>query len=160
MNFVTRTLIILLFFLKTSTWSQSLDEIYVNEWKKFYPSKSLSKGFHASIFHFEDFSNENIEKWIHFNEQCLTKLSKVDANIDSIDARLLRTQILSEIDQWKKLSVQNSSLTLYTRLISRTMDEILKADFLIASEKTNLTCQRLKDIIEMSNAAKNNLKIV
>jgi uncharacterized protein (DUF885 family) len=160
MNFVTRTLIILLFFLKTSTWSQSLDEIYVNEWKKFYPSKSLSKGFHASIFHFEDFSNENIEKWIHFNEQCLTKLSKVDANIDSIDARLLRTQILSEIDQWKKLSVQNSSLTLYTRLISRTMDEILKADFLIASEKTNLTCQRLKDIIGMSNAAKNNLKIV
>jgi len=160
MKSVIRTLFILLFFLSTSTWSQSLDETYINEWKKFYPSKSLSKGIHSTIFQFEDFSSENIEKWLRFNEQFLTELSKEDANIDSIDARLLRVQVLSEIDQWKKLSLQNSSLTLYTALIARAIDPILKVDYLIAFEKIDLICQRLHHVTELSNAAKNNLVIV
>jgi len=160
MKSVSRTLLILLFFISTSTWSQSLDETYINEWKKFYPSKSLSKGIHASIFQFEDFSKENIDKWIGFNEQFLKELSKPNSNIDTINARLLRVQILSEIDQWKTLSLQNSSLSLYTRIISAAIDPVLKADYLIAPEKINLICQRFNNVTEICNAAKNNLAIV
>lgn len=160
MKSVIKKLSILLFFLSTSTWAQSLDETYINEWKKFYPSKSLSKGIHASIFQFEDFSKANIEKWLDFNEQFLMKLSKADANIDPIDARLLRVQVVSEIDQWKTLSLHNSSLSLYTTNIARAIDPVLKADYLIASEKIDLICQRLHDVSNICNAAINNLAIV
>lgn len=150
----------LLFFLNTTSWSHSLDETYINEWKQFYPSKSLSKGFHASIFQFEDFSSKNIEKWLTFNEKILKTLSKTDADIDEIDARLLRIQVLSEIDQWKKLSLHNSSLQLYTSLIARAFDPILKAEYLIAPEKINLICERLQHITKLSDAARKNLSLV
>ena len=60
MKSITKTLLTLFFFLSNTTWSQNMDEIYINEWKKFYPSKSLSKGIHASIFQFEDFSKGDI----------------------------------------------------------------------------------------------------
>ena len=152
-----KVLFALLFFLNTTTWSHGLDETYITEWKKFYPSKSLSRGIHASIFQFEDFSKNNIEKWLSFNEQVLLKLAKTDADIDAIDARLLRVQVLSEIDQWKKLSLHKSSLLMYTRLIARAIDPILKADYLIAPEKHDLICQRLHQVSELSHAAKNNL---
>ncbi|MCK0179897.1 DUF885 domain-containing protein [Flavobacteriaceae bacterium S0862] len=160
MKSVLRTLFIILFLLSTSTWSQSLDETYINEWKKFYPSKSLSKGIHASIFQFENFSSGNIEKWLDFNEQFLKELTKSEANVDPIDVRLLRVQVLSEIDQWKKLSLHSRSLSLYTTIISNAIDPVLKADYLIAPEKIDLICQRLNDVIEICNAAKNNLAIV
>ena len=152
-----KILLALCFFLSTTTWSHGLDETYINEWKKFYPSKSLAKGIHASIFQFEDFSKNNIEKWLGFNQQFLSELSKTDADINAIDARLLRVQVLSEIDQWKKLSLHNSSLQLYTTLIARAIDPILKADYLIAPEKSALVCQRLHHVTELSQAAKNNL---
>jgi len=157
MNSLKKTLFALLFFLGTTAWSHGLDETYITEWKNFYPSKSLSRGIHASIFQFEDFSKNNIEKWLSFNEQVLLKLAKTDADMDKIDARLLRVQVLSEIDQWKKLSLHKSSLLMYTRLIAGAIDPILKADYLIAPEKQDLICQRLHQISELSHAAKNNL---
>lgn len=152
-----KILFALLFFLSTSTWSHGLDETYIKEWKKFYPSKSLAKGMHASIFQFEDFSKNNIEKWLSFNQQFLSELAKTGADINAIDARLLRVQVLSEIDQWKKLSLHNSSLQLYTTLIAGAFDPILKADYLIAPEKIDLVCQRLHHVTKLSQAAKNNL---
>ncbi|TDR20699.1 DUF885 family protein [Marinicella litoralis] len=160
MKALKKILFALLFFLNTTTWSHGLDETYITEWKKFYPSKSLSRGIHASIFQFENFSKNNIEKWLSFNEQVLLDLSKKDVDIDAIDARLLRVQVLSEIDQWKKLSLHKSSLLMYTRLIAGAIDPILKADYLITPEKINLICQRLQQVTALSQAAKNNLTMV
>ncbi|WP_154223111.1 DUF885 family protein [Marinicella rhabdoformis] len=164
MKSAQKTLFTLLFFLSTTSWSHGLDETYISEWKKFYPSKSLSKGIHASIFQFEDYSKSNIEKWLGFNEQVLLKLSEIDADtdadIDAIDARLLRVQVLSEIDQWKKLSLHKSSLQLYTRLIARAFNPISKADYLIAPEKNDLVCHRLQQVTKLSHAAKSNLTMV
>ena len=155
-----RLTFILLFFIIASVWSQSLDENYINAWKKFYPSKSLSKGIHSSIFQFEDFSTNNVIKWLDFNERFLGELTKSDANIDPIDARLLRVQILSEIDKWKTLSLHNSSLSLYARVISNAIDPVLKTDYLLVPEKINLICKRLNGVTEMSVAAKNNLDVI
>lgn len=160
MKSVLKKLSLLIFFFCTSIWSQSLDEIYINEWKQFYPSKSLSKGIHTSIFHFEDFSREKIVEWLSFNELYLIKLSMLDADIDPIDARLLRVQVLSEIDKWKKLSLHISSLSLYSSIISNALDPVLEADYLIELEKTELICQRLHDVTKICNAAKKNLVTV
>lgn len=143
----------------TTIWSQNLSETYVNEWKQFYPSKALSDGIHASVFQFEDFSEENILKWLNFNEQVMLDLSK-ENSINLIDGRLLRVQVQSEIDQWKKLSLHTSSLSLYVNTISKALDAVLNADYLIKSEKSNLICQRLVQVAKISDAAKNNLKVV
>jgi len=151
---------ILLLFIISSIWSQRLDESYINAWRQFYPSKSLAKGTHSSIFIFEDFSTSNIIKWVDFNERFLDELTKSDANIDPIDARLLEVQILSEIDKWKTLTLQNSSLSLYARVISNAIDPVLKADYLLLPEKTSLICQRLIDVTKMSSTAKSNLEVI
>jgi Bacterial protein of unknown function (DUF885) len=143
----------------TTIWSQNISDTYIMEWKQFYPSKALSDGIHASVFQFENFSEENILKWLDFNEQVLIYLSK-ENSINPIDGRLLRVQVQSEIDQWKKLSLHTSSLSLYVNSISKALDPVLYADYLIKSEKSNLICQRLAQVAKMSEAAKNNLKTV
>lgn len=159
MKSVLKKFPVLIFFFCTTMWSQNLSEAYINEWKQFYPSKALSKGIHASVFQFEDVSQEKILKWLDFNEQTLLELLK-ENNINSIDARLLRVQVQSEIDKWKILSLHTSSLSLYVRLISNALNPVLKADYLIKSEKTNLICQRLFQVAKISDAAKNNLDVV
>jgi hypothetical protein len=143
----------------TTIWSQNIGDNYIKEWKQFYPSKALSDGIHASVFQFEDFSEENILKWLDFNEQVLLDLSK-ENSINPIDGRLLRVQVQSEIDQWKKLSLHSSSLSLYVNTISKALDPVINADYLIKSEKSSLICQRLAQVANMSDAAKNNLKTV
>lgn len=160
MKLILKKFPLIIFFFCTSIWSQNLGESYINEWKQFYPSKALSKGIHASVFQLEGFSKEKIEEWLGFNELILAKLSKTDININSIDARLLRVQVQSEIDKWKNLSLHTSSLTLYSRIISNALNPILKADYLIKSEKTDLICQRLAQVAKISDAAKNNLVVV
>ena len=131
----------------------------IGEWKQFYPSKALSDGIHSSVFQFEDFSEENILKWLNFNEQVMLDLSK-ENSINPIDRRLLRVQVQSEIDQWKKLSLHTSSVSFYVNTISKALDPVLNADYLIKSEKSNLICQRLVQVAKISDAAKNNLIIV
>lgn len=143
----------------TTIWSQNIGDNYIKEWKQFYPSKALSDGIHASVFQFEDFSEENILKWLDFNEQVLLDLSK-ENSINPINGRLLRVQVQSEIDQWKKLSLHSSSLSLYVNTISKALDPVINADYLIKSEKSSLICQRLAQVAKMSDAAKNNLKTV
>lgn len=159
MNSVLKKIPLLLIFFCTTIGSQNLGESYISEWKQFYPSKALSNGIHASVFQFEDLSEKKILKWLDFNERILIELQKGN-NINHIDARLLKVQVQSEIDKWKTLSLHTSSLSLYVNIISRALDPILKADYLIASEKSNLICQRLVQVTNINNAAKNNLEVV
>ena len=159
MTFILKKVPILALFFCSTIWSQNIGDNYINEWKQFYPSKALSDGIHASVFQFEDFSEENILKWLDFNEQVLLDLSK-ENSINPIDGRLLRVQVQSEIDQWKKLSLHSSSLSLYVNTILKALDPVINADYLLKSEKSSLICQRLAQVAKMSDAAKNNLKTV
>ena len=159
MNPLLKKLSVLIFFFCTTIWSQNIGESYINEWKQFYPSKALSEGIHASIFQFEDLSEEKIIKWLDFNERILLELLK-EKNIDPLDGRLLSVKVQSEIDKWKKLSLHKSSLSLYGRIISNALDPVIKADYLIKSEKADLICQRLLQVANISDAAKNNLVAV
>lgn len=157
MKFVLKNLSVLVFFFCTTLCSQNIGESYIQEWKKFYPSKALLNGIHASIFQFEDYTEAKIKKWLSFNEGVLIELSKTNADIDPIDGRLLRVQVSSEIDKWTKLSLHTSSLSEYVNIISYALNPVLKADYLIQEEKTNLICQRLEEVVKICNAAQNNL---
>ena len=156
MNSLLKKLSVLIFFFCTTIWSQNIGESYINEWKQFYPSKALSEGIHTSIFQFEDLSEEKIIKWLDFNERILLELLK-EKNIDPLDGRLLSVKVQSEIDKWKKLSLHKSSLSLYGRIISNALDPVIKADYLIKSEKADLICQRLLQVANISDAAKKTL---
>lgn len=150
----------LFFFSCTFLLSQDLGENYIMEWKKFYPSKALKSGIRTSVFDYEDRSEATIIKWLDFNTHILQELSKTNVKISPIDGRLLRIQAQSEVDEWNILSEHTNSLQLYSRLISNAIPTIFKADYLLSPEKSNLLCNRILAIKELSIAAQNNLKKV
>ncbi len=142
----------------STTSSQHLGEQYINAWKQFYPSKALSSGIRPSIFQYEDFSAERIADWLAFNQKTLEQLVTAKADeIDRIDRRLLRVQVQSEIDLWTKLSTQTSSITLYSKAIAKSLEPVLRANYLLGNEKTELICQRLDAVNQLCEAAKTNL---
>jgi len=141
-------------------FSQDLGENYIMQWKKFYPSKALDSGIRSSVFNYEERSKETIESWLDFNEEILSELSAANSSIDPVDGRLLRVKAQSEVDKWKTLTEHETSLRLYSQLISKAITSIFKADYLLASEKSIVLCNRLKSITSLAKAAQANLKQV
>ncbi|RRQ48098.1 DUF885 family protein [Maribacter algicola] len=151
----------LLFFLLTfSTSAQDLGEQYISAWKAFYPSQALEAGMRPSVFHYEDLSENTIDKWLEFNEQILTLLTQPNAQIDPIDGRLLRVQAQSEVDTWKNLSKHTNSLNLYAELISDAIPTVIKADYLLDHEKDDLICNRFVFMEKLASAAQKSLKYI
>jgi len=148
---------IFLLLISNHLFSQDLGETYVLEWKKFYPSKAEKSGMHEAIFQYEDFNRESIEKWLGFNKQTLNRLLQKNAQIDPIDARLLRVQVQSEIDEYETLAVHRHSLNLYSSLIANAIPNVVRADYLLVPEKSALICGRLQSISNLAYAAKTNL---
>ncbi|MDW3191035.1 MAG: DUF885 family protein [Cytophagales bacterium] len=141
---------------------QALEDQYMNEWKKFYPSKAVRAGIRPAIFSYEDRSSQAIQQWIDFNVKVLELVSKKspETEISPIDGRLLRVQAQSEIDQWQVLKVQENDLGLYMRLLANTLPPVLEQTYLTNSEKGGLVCKRLTSILQLANAASQNLKQV
>lgn len=142
-------------------FSQNLGDSYVSAWKSFYPSRALSRGMHASIFYYEDFSTEKINNWLALNTEMLREVSDSASEYAShnyIDARLLKVQLQSEIDKWEKEKPHQNSLSLYTSLISNPLRAVFDATFLTNPEKSSLICQRLNAVERLCNAALANLK--
>lgn len=152
-------LLVSVFFI-TSLQSQDLSDEYIKEWKKFYPSKALKAGFRPSIFHYENRSEKFVSEWIKLNEQALVKLNQSDKVIDAINGRLLRVQTQSEVDKWKTLETHKSNLSIYTKLISSAIPTIIKAEYLLDYEKTNLICKRYLSVEKLCLAGMENLKEV
>lgn len=147
----------------TAVWSQHLGESYIGVWRQFYPSKALSEGMRASVYRYEDLSAQRISEWLALNQRTLERLSTAkgnDVNIDRIDARLLKVQLQSEIDKWTKLSLHTTSLSLYSGLLVNAINPVLEAEYLLASEKAEIICQRLVALQKLSNSAQKNLKQV
>jgi len=153
----------ILFLYLTSAFGAPIDlgTNYIEAWKKFYPSKALNQGIHTAIFDYEDLSVATIEQWLAFNKKTLVYLSnKTNPYVieNRIDARLLKVQVQEEIDKWDTKKVHQSSLALYTRLISKAVDKVLAAKYLTPAEKNRLICQRLAAVQDLCSAAKKSLK--
>jgi len=122
---------------------------YIFYWKQFYPSRALSRGFMDSIVNFEDYSMEGILRWMDFNTQTL---KTIEDNLnemqtaDRIDARLLRTQIISELEKWEVEAPHKNSLSFYASPISRAVSRILNAQGLQNGEKLRIITERLQEI--------------
>ncbi len=159
--FVLHVLVSLGFCFSHQNLKRPLSAIYVDEWKKFYPSKAYRRGFHASIYDMEDYSTASIRNWIAFNESVLSSLSKETGEkplSKEINERLLRSQIHSELVQWKEKEKFKSSLTLYSSVLANSLSNVLNARFLNASEKNEIICSRFDLIIQLIQNSKENLK--
>ncbi len=133
---------------------------YIEEWKNFYPSKALVRGMHSSIFLYEDFYPEKIQKWLDFNKRMLELLSDPGSEYvieNRIDARLLSVQIRSEIYKWEKEAPHLNSLSLYANLIANAVGKVVTSDFLTPREKSRIICQRLEAVRKLCLAAKQSL---
>ncbi len=126
-----------------------LSSEYIFYWKQFYPSRALSRGFLDSIVYFEDYSMEGILRWVDYNKKTLktieNRLLKMQS-ADRIDARLLRTQIISELEKWEVEAPHKNSLAFYASPISRAVSRILNAKGLQNGEKLRIIRDRLRDI--------------
>ncbi len=138
-----------------------LSSEYISYWKQFYPSKALSRGFLDSIIYFEDYSKEGIDNWVDFNKKTLKTIENHLTEMqtaDRIDARLLRTQIFSELEKWEKETPQKNSLAFYASPISREVSGILNAKGLQNEEKLRIIKERLIEIKTICSTASQELE--
>ena len=128
---------------------------YIHEWQSFAPSAAFSEGFVAALFDYEDLSPQAITEWIAFNQATLDRLqnlSDLDRD-DIIDRRLLRTQILKELDRWSYERQQETSLELYSRLIADALEPVLDSPVLSTTEKARILLDRLAKIEALATHA-------
>lgn len=133
-----------------------LSSEYISYWKRFYPSRALSRGFLNSIVYFEDFSLEGILGWVDYNKKALETIENhlpEMQSADRIDARLLRIQIISELEKWEVEAPHKNSLAFYASPISRAVSRILNAEGLQNEEKLRIIQNRLPDIKKICGTA-------
>ena len=133
---------------------------YIEEWKQFNPSRARSRGFVDAIEGFEDLSPASIAAWVDYNQATLTRLEALSdlPRDDLIDRRLLRTQILTELDRWQNDGPHERSLKLYADLISNGLSPILDSPQLSEDEKRRFLLVRLAQIESLSRSAKSNVR--
>lgn len=134
---------------------------YVSTWTMFYPSRAYSRGFQGSIFHFEDFSQKKIHSWIEFNQQTLKSIKNIMPKLtvdERINARLLRTQILFELDKWEKEAPHNNSPGFYSGNIAQAVPRVLNSNILMPGEKVKLILQRMEKVRILCEAGKQMLE--
>jgi len=138
-----------------------LSSEYISYWKQFYPSRALSRGFLDSIVNFEDYSMDGILRWVDFNKKTLKTIENhlpEMMSADRIDARLLRTQIISELEKWEVEAPHKNSLSFYASPISREVSRILNAEGLQNGEKLRIIKERLLEIKTICSTALQELK--
>jgi uncharacterized protein (DUF885 family) len=129
---------------------------YIEAWKQFYPSRAFSRGFHSSLFYFEDFSQAKIEKWMRINKAILDEITNRESGMvseDRIDARLLRIQIESEIEKWETESPHKNELSLYADLITTAVNRVMDSELLMPGEKVRVILDRLDGVDKLCGAA-------
>ncbi|MCJ7580996.1 MAG: DUF885 domain-containing protein, partial [Candidatus Aminicenantes bacterium] len=142
--------------LKKTISDTNLSTEYISAWKKFYPSSAYSRGFLDSIFNFEDYSMEGILRWVDFNKKTLETIENHLPQMqtaDRIDARLLRTQIISELEKWEVEAPHKNSLAFYASPISRAVSRILDTEGLQNGEKLRIIRKRLQEIKTICSTA-------
>jgi hypothetical protein len=133
---------------------------YTTVWKDFYPSEAVSLGMYESIFDYEDFSMDRINEWLALNKASLKIISGNKPNQmqgDKINNRLLKIRILNELDTWERKEMHKTSLKLYADLILNAIDPVQDASYLLESERLPLISKRFQSIIQLCEAATQNL---
>ncbi|MCP5049190.1 MAG: DUF885 domain-containing protein [bacterium] len=142
---------------------KQLNNDYIEKWKQFYPSQALANGEDQAAFRFETISPGRVNQWLKFNQGVLIKLDGVGeldtlSLDDRIDARLLKRQVLLEIESWKHDRRHNHSADFYSQLIAQAVTYILARDRLKPGETREAVLNRLNGIDDLCRNGIRNLK--
>ena len=131
----------------------TLVDDYIDSWKAFQPSVAHSQGFIEAIADYEDLSTGSIAGWVSYNRSILENLDRTSdlTRDERIDRRLLRTQILKELDRWSRDRPQENSLRLYANLIANALAPVLESPLFSPSEKRRIVLDRLSKIEALAN---------
>ncbi|MFC2165544.1 DUF885 family protein [Acidobacteriota bacterium] len=130
----------------------SIIDDYLEDWKKFYPTEAFQNGDRASVFQFEDFSDNRVEKWINSNRQTLSKIEAIKGELsfdDRIDADLLSRHASLELERWVHDDVLRNSSDFYYQQISGALTYLLVRHYLTLQEKRTAVLNRLAGIREL-----------
>ena len=149
---------ILILSLGQSIHSQEVrfEKEYLEQWKKFYPSKAYAMGWHESIFNFEDFSEANVQAWVDFNKNMVERVEGVktaDHLQSTADARLIKYQALAEIAKFEEDRLHTQSLQFYIDRIPGGLTQVIEAKILTDWDKGKIICQRLKELTKLCDSA-------
>jgi uncharacterized protein (DUF885 family) len=140
-----------------------LSNRYIERWREFYPSRALAAGDVQAAFRFEDLAPEKIGKWLQFNREILSGLDGVGEFAalpldDRIDARLLKRQILLELETWQQDKPHEQSASYYSELASQAVTHILARNQMNPSDTLKAVSNRLKGIVALCRTGLKNLK--
>lgn len=146
---------------KTISISQLSDQ-YIEEWRMFYPSQALAAGDVRAAFRFEIMDKGAISKWLSVNREILSKLDEVGGFDtlpieDRIDARLLKRQILQELETWERDKPHIQSANYYSGLISQAITHILARNQMPPQDTLEAVSNRLTNIRELCLSGIKNL---
>ncbi len=161
---IAQIIIISLIFLTSSSCCCQPPDInqlaveYLQKWKLFYPSEALAAGDKGSALRFEDFSDNNIQQWVEFNEEILLEISenkhKDKLLLDEkIDMKLLERKINQEIYKWKIDKVHLNSPSLYENLISQAFTHIIARPLKDRSVMRKAVATRLRGVVRLCQSA-------
>lgn len=148
-------------FVSTSTFSQDIVQEYIQQWKNFYPSQALQMGMHEVVFDFEE--GGNVQQWVQYNRlklQAIDQKNNPDLNGESINLRLLKSQIIKELYKWTEEKPHLYSLSYYTNLITSSFNRPSRANFLTEDDLHALQCKSYDAIINICQHLINNLTII
>lgn len=148
-------------FVSTSTFSQDIVQEYIQRWKNFYPSQALQMGMHEVVFDFEE--GGNVQQWVQYNRlklQAIDQKNNPDLNGESINLRLLKSQIIKELYKWTEEKPHLYSLSYYTNLITSSFNRPSRANFLTEDDLHALQCKSYDAIINICQHLINNLTII
>ena len=136
-------------------------EVYIDNWKTFYPSAAFGEGDKASAWRFEDFSNSKVEDWLALNHLAEKSLLSTPDNAplnDRVDAQVLLRQIRLELELWEQDKPLSQQPQWYTGKISQALSYVLMSEKLSPAEKRKAVVSRLAGVAALCQLGIDNLK--
>ena len=140
--------------------TQKAIEVYIDNWKTFYPSSAFGEGDKASAWRFEDFSESNVEDWLGLNHLVEKSLLATPENApldDRVDAQVLLRQVRLEIELWEQDKPLTQQPQWYTQKISQALTLVLMSEKLSPAEKHKAVVLRLAGVAELCQLGIENL---
>jgi len=141
--------------------TQQTIDVYIDQWKNFYPSSAFGEGQKSAAWRFEDFSRQRVSDWLAFNHKTKDSLSSTPRSAsldDRVDAQVLLRQVRLELELWEQDQPLAQQPQWYTGKISEALTYVLVSEKLNPAEKHKAVTTRLAGVDALCRLGIKNLK--
>ena len=129
--------------------TQQTIDVYIDQWKDFYPSSAFGEGEESAAWRFEDFSKQRVSDWLALNHKAETSLLSLPGSAplnDRVDAQVLLRQVRLELELWEQDRPITQQPQWYTGKISEALTYVLVSEKLSPAEKYKAVTTRLAGV--------------